>query len=255
MRLLPEEGTFGDGWLRPRRSRSPEIMEQPDAPPVLVEGSLGDLDRINGLPGGHGMTLLAIEKLLRRTEPEGGLPPEFSVLDVACGGASLALEIVRWAEREGVVASVLATDSGPGILRVAEASVAATDKGAGGGIDFALADALNLPFEDDSFDVVTISFALHHFGWAEAARVLSEMRRVSRRGAVVNDLVRSWIGAAGSRAFIPLLTRNSITRHDGVVSAGAAFTRSEMERLARTIGANDVRYLGVPGYRVVMTFS
>jgi demethylmenaquinone methyltransferase/2-methoxy-6-polyprenyl-1,4-benzoquinol methylase len=42
------------------------------------------------------------------------------------------------------------------------------------------ADALNLPFADDAFDAVTISFGLRNV--ADTARALSELARVTRPG-------------------------------------------------------------------------
>jgi Methylase involved in ubiquinone/menaquinone biosynthesis len=51
----------------------------------------------------------------------------------------------------------------------------------GGGVTFVAADALRLPFADDTFDAVTSSFALRNVSDTEAA--LREMLRVARPGA------------------------------------------------------------------------
>lgn len=47
-------------------------------------------------------------------------------------------------------------------------------------LDFVQGDALNLPFENESFDVVTISFGLRNV--QDPARALSEMLRVTKSG-------------------------------------------------------------------------
>jgi demethylmenaquinone methyltransferase/2-methoxy-6-polyprenyl-1,4-benzoquinol methylase len=49
-----------------------------------------------------------------------------------------------------------------------------------GRLGFAAGDALRLPFRDESFDVVTISFGLRNV--ASPAAALAEMRRVTRPG-------------------------------------------------------------------------
>ena len=46
-------------------------------------------------------------------------------------------------------------------------------------------NAITLPFKDDTFDISTISLALHHMPEATQCRVLAEMARVSRRRIVI----------------------------------------------------------------------
>lgn len=51
------------------------------------------------------------------------------------------------------------------------------------GVKFTFADALSLPFEDDSFDLVHSSAVLEHVGsFANQAKMVSETLRVARRG-------------------------------------------------------------------------
>lgn len=63
---------------------------------------------------------------------------------------------------------------------------------------FEVADATNLPFEDNSFDISTISFALHDMPLSIREKVLKEMVRVTRpKGIIViadYDLPKSKIG-------------------------------------------------------------
>jgi SAM-dependent methyltransferase len=47
-------------------------------------------------------------------------------------------------------------------------------------VSFVQADVESLPFDDETFDVATCKFALHHF--ARPERVIAEMRRVTRPG-------------------------------------------------------------------------
>ncbi|MPN18427.1 Ubiquinone/menaquinone biosynthesis C-methyltransferase UbiE [bioreactor metagenome] len=63
---------------------------------------------------------------------------------------------------------------------------------------FEVADAINLPFEDNSFDISTVSFALHDMPLSIREKVLKEMVRVTRsKGIIViadYDLPKSKIG-------------------------------------------------------------
>ena len=87
------------------------------------------------------------------------------ILDVAAGTGDLALEL----QRECPGAKVIATDFCPEMLDLARRQ----------GVTHTLeADALNLPFEASSFDVVTVAYGLRNMAsWPRAAQ---EMRRVLR---------------------------------------------------------------------------
>jgi ubiquinone/menaquinone biosynthesis C-methylase UbiE len=102
------------------------------------------------------------------------------VLDVAAGPGILARAL---APR---VAYVLALDVTPAMLEVGQQ--AAAEAGLGN-MTFALGDAANLPFLDDSFDLVVSRFAIHHF--RDAGQAIAEMARVCRPGGHVGlvDLV------------------------------------------------------------------
>ena len=53
-----------------------------------------------------------------------------------------------------------------------------------------VADALALPFPDNSFDLVSCSLFAHHLEPAELERFTEEAWRVSRCAVLINDLVR-----------------------------------------------------------------
>ena len=99
----------------------------------------------------------------------GRLNPE-SVLDVATGTGDLALQI----QRHCPDVEVLGTDFCEEMLRHASAR---------GLREVLKADALELPFEDESFDVATVGFGLRNMASWEGG--LSEMSRVVRPGGVV----------------------------------------------------------------------
>lgn len=90
-----------------------------------------------------------------------------SILDVATGTGDLALEL----QRRCPDARMLGTDFCPEMLaHAAESGVKETQ----------VADAMNLPFEDQEFDLVTVAFGLRNMAnWAGA---LKEMARVIKPG-------------------------------------------------------------------------
>ena len=92
------------------------------------------------------------------------------VLDLASGSGDLALSIQRRLPETKIVAA----DFSPEMLEVARAKGVANTM---------VADALQLPFENASFDVVTVAFGLRNM--ADWDRALTEMSRVLRSGGHV----------------------------------------------------------------------
>jgi demethylmenaquinone methyltransferase / 2-methoxy-6-polyprenyl-1,4-benzoquinol methylase len=103
----------------------------------------------------------------RATRIVAGWQPR-DVLDLATGSGDLA----RALQRRLPVAAITAADFSPEMLEIARR------KGVAKAV---LADALQLPFESESFDCVTVAFGLRNM--ADWDRALTEMARVLRAGA------------------------------------------------------------------------
>lgn len=92
-------------------------------------------------------------------------------LDLCCGTADLALELQRVSR-----GSVVGSDFVHGMLTRAQEKV----RRAGTSLALLEADALNLPFADESFDVVTAAFGFRNL--ANYQRGLEEIRRALKQG-------------------------------------------------------------------------
>ncbi|MDQ3866949.1 MAG: methyltransferase domain-containing protein [Actinomycetota bacterium] len=218
-----------------------ERLDAPGADPVLVARALDDLARINRLFRGTSLTLRALSDLLADVSAGSGI----TLLDAGCGGGDVAAAAGRWARRRGLVPRVLALDASPTIAALAIRRV-------NGEVEVRVGDMLALDLPDASVDVGMCSLVLHHFEPHDAVRALGELGRVSRRGVVVNDLVRTPLGLVGAHAAALFLTRNPITRHDAVLSARRAYTRAELLQLVVAAGLRPELVRGALGYRVAI---
>lgn len=93
------------------------------------------------------------------------------VLDVATGTGDVAFDI-----RKAGVPEVVGLDVSTGMIEEARRKA----KRRGDGVSFVVGDGMNLPFEDGSFDAVTISFGLRNM--PDYAASVREMSRVLRPG-------------------------------------------------------------------------
>jgi demethylmenaquinone methyltransferase / 2-methoxy-6-polyprenyl-1,4-benzoquinol methylase len=112
----------------------------------------------------------------RFTVEKAGLRPGMQVLDLASGTGDLAALMVPRVLPGG---RVLLSDINESMLRRGRERL--LDRGfAGEAVSYCLADAECLPFEDSSFDVVTIAFGLRNVTHKENA--LAEIFRLLRPG-------------------------------------------------------------------------
>jgi demethylmenaquinone methyltransferase/2-methoxy-6-polyprenyl-1,4-benzoquinol methylase len=170
-----------------------------------------------------------------------GLKTGGSAVDVACGSGKLTEQLARIA---GPTGRVVGLDFSTQMLEIARHDHPA--------MKFWEGDALNLPFEDASFDASTIAFGLRNL--ADPVRGLREMIRVVRpQGrAVVLEFVRPPKGPVGTAYRVYL--RTLLPTVGGVISGQRSAYRylsdtidsyrspDELQALAEVAGWKGVRY-------------
>jgi demethylmenaquinone methyltransferase / 2-methoxy-6-polyprenyl-1,4-benzoquinol methylase len=130
-----------------------------------------DYDRINGI-----LSFGVHNAWRKKTVLESGAKPGDRVLDCATGTGDLALEFKKTVGHEGYV---LGTDFCKEMIEHAPAK--AEDKNLV--VEFEVADAMNLPFDDNSFDITSIAFGIRNVD--DPVVALKEMARVIKPGGRV----------------------------------------------------------------------
>lgn len=213
-----------------------EALDEPGAPPALVEATLRDIARVNAWLGGRAAAAFGLDRLLQGAIPRRRL----TLLDVGAGSGDITEHLARRAARRGVTLTRLAAERHPVAARLCRQSGLAT----------MLCDGGRLPLADGSVDIVLASQLLHHLSRDSAAALLRELDRVARWGVIVADLRRHLVAELGIWLASYALGLHPVTRKDGVTSVRRGFTGSELGELlgrARVPGAVYRR----PGYRLV----
>jgi len=166
-------------------------------------------------------------------------PPgrRFRILDLACGGGHVAVDLARRCTRAGVVAEVCGVDVSPVAIGYARALATRAHVRR---VTFTLLDVARHPLLD-GFDVVLCSLFLHHLGEDQAEALLRRMRDAARRLVVVSDLRRTRLGYLFAWVGCRLLSRSRVFHADGARSVEAAFTTDEARRLAGRAGLAGAR--------------
>lgn len=125
---------------------------------------------------------LGIHHLWRKaTVKASGARPGMSVLDCATGTGDLAIVFAEVTQPSTLNPHplVVATDFNADMLSYAPAKA----KAKGYDIQFEVADAMNLPYEDDRFDIASISFGIRNVD--DPMTALKSMARVVKPGGKV----------------------------------------------------------------------
>ena len=207
-----------------RRSQERELLDAQVLDPDDLRANLRELAMLNRLPGGAGASFAAIRQLT-------GGANIVTVADIGTGAGDMPRAFVRRAREAGSAWRVTAIDNRPEIVAIARKRLRREPA-----VTVIEGDACHLPLPDLSVDVAHASLLIHHLDEAGAVTALREMSRVSRRGVVINDLVRGLIPYLVAWTTTMALARNRYTRHDGPASARRAYTLAELDRLLADAG-------------------
>jgi ubiquinone/menaquinone biosynthesis C-methylase UbiE len=129
---------------------------------------------------------LLSSKLRRSIYPErqliarSGIKPGMTVVDLGCGSGAYAPYVARTVGTEG---KVYAVDIQPGMLKQLERKLAKKEFQDISNIEIKQTNAYELPFEDDSIDLVYMVAVLPEI--PDRGRALSEVHRVLRPGGIL----------------------------------------------------------------------
>lgn len=173
------------------------------------------------------------------------IPGEALILDVACGTGDLSQTLF-----ERTNARVVATDFCRPMLNIAAGKVARS-------ISLVEGDALSLPFQDGTFDAVTIAFGLRNL--ADVNGGLRELLRILKPNGWVAVLEFSRPSNAAMRSVFGLYFRKILPLMGGLVSGSlSAYTylpdsvsrfpdQEQLEGVMREVGFAQVSFQNLTG--------
>jgi SAM-dependent methyltransferase len=211
----------------------PELMDRPQPVTPELASDLRNLRKLNRYFGSYRL----IEHFLRRwIQPRSRM----RILDLATGSGDIPRLIVAYARKAGANVTVDAVDRQPSTLEIARSLSGGYPE-----IEFFEGDVLSFgcsrgalsPRQDDeTYDVVLCSLALHHFEEATAVELLKRCRQLSNRYVLVSDLRRGVLATLGVYLLTTFIFREPMTRTDARLSAERAFSFREFRSLAKRAG-------------------
>lgn len=203
-----------------RRKVVPERLDNDEGTEREVRDSIQDLQRINTLFGGVSSTTTMIRSVAHRIGARS-----LDLLEVASGAGFVPRAATDWLAGD--------VDLKISLLDRAQSHLP------NNGLPTYVGDALQLPFANDSFDLVSCGLFLHHLDPTQVTTFARESLRVAKRAVLISDLIRSRLHLVLTHMGLPLF-RSPITWHDAPASVRAAYTRQEVREMLRDCGARHV---------------
>jgi 2-polyprenyl-3-methyl-5-hydroxy-6-metoxy-1,4-benzoquinol methylase len=219
-------------------------MDQPGLDPRAHRQALDGIGRSHRIS----RSAAAMWPAIREVVPRSGRP--LRILDLACGGGQIVVDLARRGARAGMAVEACGVDLSPVAVDYARALAARAGVQQ---VTFAPLDVAREPLPD-AFDVVLCSLFLHHLGDEAAETVLRRMRDAARHLVVVSDLRRTRLGYLFAWAGCRLLSRSRVFHVDGPRSVEAAFAIDEARRLAERAGLTGARVVARWPQRFLLTW-
>jgi demethylmenaquinone methyltransferase/2-methoxy-6-polyprenyl-1,4-benzoquinol methylase len=181
-----------------------DLSKKPEAVSAMFDDVAAGYDRTNNWLSGGNAYLWRIATT-RAINPQA----DERILDLAAGTGTSSVAIAKSG------AHVVAADFSPGMIEVGKAK-----HGTDPLVEFVQADATKLPFADNSFDAVTMSFGLRNV--VQPKKALAELYRVTKPGGRIvicefstppNGVVRAGYNIY-LRKVMPLVAKVSSTNTD-----------------------------------------
>lgn len=224
------------------RSLKLERIDTGDYTPEEYDRFLKDIKLVNRFAG----DFFALRKtLLREIEKEKS--NEFSVLDVGAGSGEILREIAKFARRKIKRAKLFGLE-----LNARSARAILEESKNFAEIKSVQANALCLPFANQTFDYAISSLFTHHLTDEQIIKTLQEMKRVARRKIFIIDLHRHRGAYFSYKLFCAAFGISPLVREDGSLSILRSFKPNELANLARKAGLEKVAVKRIFPFRLVL---
>lgn len=225
------------------RSQKLERIDTGDYTPEEYDCFLREIRCINRLTG----DFRALRKTLLREIRRENLR-RFSVLDVGAGSGELLRRVAEFSRKQKRSAELYGLE-----LNARSAEAILEESKSYREIKSVRANALKLPFADNSVDFVISSLFTHHLTDENIVKALAEMKRVARRGIFVIDLHRHKTAYRLYKIFCAVFRISPLVREDGLLSILRSFAPAELKLLAEQANLENIAVKRHFPFRLVLS--
>lgn len=160
-------------------------------------------------------------------------PNESTLLDVGCGGGLFILHLNKFFPHM----QMLGIDISAAAITDAEQSLRIWKKNNPDiKVHFQIQEQVQLDLPRNSFDIILATLVCHHLNDEELIDFLKQVYSAAGKAVIINELHRHYVAHWLYGLVSPLLFRNRLITHDGLISIQRGFTRAEWQLLLQQAG-------------------
>jgi 2-polyprenyl-3-methyl-5-hydroxy-6-metoxy-1,4-benzoquinol methylase len=165
-------------------------------------------------------------------------PKETSLIEIGCGGGLFILNLNKYFPQM----SMIGTDISEEAIKSAQCSLESwktiypTSQ-----VSFQLQKHAKLELAANSADVLISTLVCHHLSDQELIQFLQDTHRVAKKAVIIHDLHRHPLAWCLYRLISPVLFRNRLITHDGLISIRRGFKRSDWKLLLKLAGIENYK--------------
>jgi 2-polyprenyl-3-methyl-5-hydroxy-6-metoxy-1,4-benzoquinol methylase len=213
------------------RSSEEEIMDDLSASGPVINQTLVELETINTLLGGNYVTLNGLDKVIQGKSLKNTL----RIADLGCGGGDILRLVSNWLEKKEINAELIGFDANPNIIAFAQKYTAQKN------ISYQAVNIFSDDFKTQQFDVVIATLFFHHFDSDQLAEFLSQLRRQTSIGIVINDLHRHWFAYYSIKWLTALFSKSPMVKNDAALSVARSFRKKDWITILEKAGIKQYR--------------
>jgi len=229
------------------RVQQPELMDDPALPEVDHLRALDALCSINFISRTSSQLAAASARLAAASGRSAKAGDLLKIVDVACGGGDVTVNVARKLARIGFTVEMLGLDKSSRAIARARRCLPAR-----AGVQVVFEEVDVLACDTPSCDIAISSLFLHHLEDGSVCRLLQSLANAARIGIAVSDLVRSRRGLLLARLGTWGLSRSHVARIDGPISVRAARRPEEYRQLLARAGISNATVRGTWPARVLI---
>jgi ubiquinone/menaquinone biosynthesis C-methylase UbiE len=205
------------------RSYQKELMDAPGVPFRAMSDLLKDLNVVNTLLGGHGITARGLKKFVTPQK-------EMTICEIGCGGGDNLFALYKFCLKKKITARFTGIDISKDCIDFAQERYPQFP------CEWICSDYAAVDFNTNKPSVIFSSLFCHHFTDQELIRMLQWLRTNSQEGFFINDLHRHWLAYYSIKYLTRLFSRSYLMKKDACLSVARGFRKKEWENLLRQAG-------------------
>ncbi|MBT8299233.1 MAG: methyltransferase domain-containing protein [Maribacter sp.] len=207
------------------RSHQKEILDDWQGSTLELASVLKDINRVNRLLGGNGITVNAVINLIKEHPKES-----YTILDMGCAEGNMLRALALAGRKLDLKLNLIGVDLNGDALALARAASNDFPE-----IVYHEKDILSAAYSEFGCDIVMTTLTLHHFKDVEIRNFVQKFTALAAIGVVINDLHRSAWAYYLFKGFSLIFIKTKVARKDGLTSIRKGFLKSDLRGMSKSL--------------------